>query len=101
MEEGGQYVPTTLYGVTTMKTATINLTVRLRKLLKSLYKLLSLQFRAPTEIKIDLNGCIGVRNPAGVNFSSPPRPGQLFGNHTGSYPLYTGGSFPGSKAAGA
>jgi hypothetical protein len=44
---------------------------------------------------------VRVRVPVGANiFTSPRRPHRLWG-HTTSYPLGTGGSFPGGKAAGA
>jgi hypothetical protein len=43
---------------------------------------------------------VGVRVPVGSRiFSSPRRPDRLLGPPT-SYPMGTGGSFPGDKAAG-
>jgi hypothetical protein len=45
---------------------------------------------------------IGVRFPVGAgNFSLLPRVQTGSGTHPASYPLGTGGSFPGCKAAGA
>jgi hypothetical protein len=44
----------------------------------------------------------GGRVPVGAgNFSSHHRLQTDFGAHPASYPMGTGGSFPGSKAAGA
>jgi hypothetical protein len=46
--------------------------------------------------------CTGVRFPAGAgNFSLHHRVQNGSGGHPTSYPMGTGGSFPGSKAAGA
>jgi hypothetical protein len=45
---------------------------------------------------------VGVRVPVGsIIFSSPCRPDWLWGPQPISYPMGNGGSFPGSKAAGA
>jgi hypothetical protein len=45
---------------------------------------------------------IGIRFPAGAgNFSLHHRFQTISGAHTASYPMDTGGCFPGSKATGA
>jgi hypothetical protein len=41
---------------------------------------------------------IEVRSPTGVDFSSSPCVQTGSGAHPGSYPMGTGGSFPGGKA---